>query len=167
MFHEHLEKLFGTTSSRGGLGLRFSNRCRFRPAAIEICCQKPRISGSEKGVFWKRGLFRKAHFLENLENLENLEILEILEILENSPDCGKQRRIRPFSRDCREFRDFRDSRDFSGEKTPFVMTPFSGPENIIPAWESRFQCRLELRVRLRRNSRARTAAAGGRPPLSP
>ena len=59
-------------------------------------------SGSEKGVFWKRCLFRKVHFLENaeileilenpqtvenkgesdhfLEILENLEILEILEI---------------------------------------------------------------------------------------
>ena len=55
-------------------------------------------SGSEKGVFWKRGLFRNAHFLEILEILEILEnpqtleikgesnhfleILEILEILE-------------------------------------------------------------------------------------
>ena len=48
-------------------------------------------SGSEKGVFWKRGLFRKVHFLEILENpqsVENegesnhsLEILENLEIL--------------------------------------------------------------------------------------
>ena len=37
------------------------------------------MSGSEKGVFWKRGLFRKVHFLEILEILENLEILEILE----------------------------------------------------------------------------------------
>ena len=36
-------------------------------------------SGSEKGVFWKRGPFRKVHFLEILENLEILEI-----ILENS-----------------------------------------------------------------------------------
>ena len=33
-------------------------------------------SGSDKGVFWKRGLFRKVHFLEILENLEILEILE-------------------------------------------------------------------------------------------
>ena len=62
------------------------------------------MSGSEKGVFWKRGLFRKVHFLEILDSRE-------------PPDCGKQRRIRPFSRDCREFRDFRDSRDFSSEKT--------------------------------------------------
>ena len=33
-------------------------------------------SGLEKGVFWKRGVFRKVHFLEILENLEILEILE-------------------------------------------------------------------------------------------
>ena len=32
-----------------------------------------------KGFFWKRGLFRKVHFLDSLEILENLEILEILE----------------------------------------------------------------------------------------
>ena len=52
--------------------------------------------GFRKIFFWKRGLFRKVHFLENLENLEilekhqtvdleileNLEILEILEVLE-------------------------------------------------------------------------------------
>ena len=43
-------------------------------------------------------------------------------------DCVKERRLRPFSRDSREFRDVRDSRDFSSEKTPFVMTPFSGPD---------------------------------------
>ena len=44
-------------------------------------------------------------------------------------DCGKQRRIRPFSRDAGELRDHRDSRDSSSEKTPFVMTPFSGADN--------------------------------------
>ena len=33
-------------------------------------------SGSEKGVFRKRGLFRKVHSLEMLENLAILEILE-------------------------------------------------------------------------------------------
>ena len=70
----------------------------------------------------KRGLFRKVHFLEVLENLEILEILENSQTLENKGESG------PFSRDSREFRDFRDSRDFSSEKTPFVMTPFSGPE---------------------------------------
>ena len=36
------------------------------------------------------------------------------------PDFGKQRRIRPFSRDSKEFR---DSRDSSSEKTPSIMTP--------------------------------------------
>ena len=42
-------------------------------------------SGSEKGVFWKRGLFRNVHFLEILENLE------IREIFREPPDSGKQR----------------------------------------------------------------------------
>ena len=56
------------------------------------------LSGSEKGVFWNRGLFRKVHFLEILENpqtVENkgecdhpLEILENLEILEIPPVKG-------------------------------------------------------------------------------
>ena len=41
------------------------------------------ISGSEKGVFWKRGLFRKVHFLEILENVEILEILENPQTVEN------------------------------------------------------------------------------------
>ena len=41
------------------------------PAQVLQADQK---SGSEKGVFWKRGLFRKVHFLEILENLEILEI---------------------------------------------------------------------------------------------
>ena len=52
------------------------------------------MTGSEKGVFRKRGRFRKVHFLEILENVEILEILEnpqtvkgesdqFLEILEN------------------------------------------------------------------------------------
>ena len=79
--------------------------------------KKSNNSGSEKGVFWKRGLFRKVEHLEILEILEIrqtvenkgesddfleiLENLEILEILENS----------------------------SSEKTPFVMTPFLGPNN--------------------------------------
>ena len=40
-------------------------------------------SGSEKGVFWKRGLFRKIHFLEILENLEILEISENPQTVEN------------------------------------------------------------------------------------
>ena len=42
-----------------------------------------RPSGSEKGVFWKRGLFSKVHFLEILENWEILENLENSETVEN------------------------------------------------------------------------------------
>ena len=41
------------------------------------------LSGSEKGVFWKRGLFRKVHLLEILENLEILEFLENHQTVEN------------------------------------------------------------------------------------
>ena len=42
------------------------------------------LPGSAKGVFWKRGLFKKVRFLQ---------ILEILEILENPQNVEKQRRI--------------------------------------------------------------------------
>ena len=48
-------------------------------------------SGSEKGVFWKRGLFRKVHSLEILENLEILEILKNPQTLENK---GQPRDVR-------------------------------------------------------------------------
>ena len=41
------------------------------------------LSGSEKGVFWERGLFRKFLFLEILETLEILEILENPQTMEN------------------------------------------------------------------------------------
>ena len=74
----------------------------------------------------------KGSFQKGPLNLEVLEKLEIPEILENpqAPDCGKQRRIRPLSRDSREFGDFRDSRDSCAETTPFVLTltPFSSPD---------------------------------------
>ena len=79
-------------------------------------------SGSEKGVFWKRGLFRKVYFLEILENLEILEILENPQTVEKKGESDRE------FRDSRDFGDFRDSRDSSSEKTLFVMTPFSGPE---------------------------------------
>ena len=66
------------------------------PTNFRQISDRIRALDSEKGVFWKRGLFRKVHFLEILENLEILEILEnpqtvetkgksnhFLEILEN------------------------------------------------------------------------------------
>ena len=94
----------------------------FRQPFANLFCQP---LGSEKGVFWKRGLFRNVHFLEILEILENSEILEFLE---NSQTVENKGEIRPFSRDSRESRDFRDSRDSASEKTPFVTTPFSRPK---------------------------------------
>ena len=41
------------------------------------------MSGSDKAVFWKRGLFRKVHFLEILETLEMLEVSENPQTAEN------------------------------------------------------------------------------------
>ena len=49
---------------------------------------KSNQSGSEKGVSWKRGLFRKVHFLEILENLEILEIEENPQAVENEGEAG-------------------------------------------------------------------------------
>ena len=80
------------------------------------------ISCSE-GVFWNRGLFRKVNFLEIPENLEILEFLENPHTVEKTGEADH----------CLEILEtleiLRDSRNFSSEKTPFVMTPFSGPEN--------------------------------------
>ena len=54
---------------------------------------------AQKGVFWKRGLLRKVHISrDSRESRDSRDSRE-------PPDCGKQRRIRPFSRDSREFRD--------------------------------------------------------------
>ena len=50
-----------------------------------VAIKKSLVLDRKKGVFWKRGLFRKVHCLENLEILEILEILEMLEILEIPP----------------------------------------------------------------------------------
>ena len=58
----------------------FGDLCSLGPKDL---LHPPLSSGSEKGVFWKRGLFRKIHFLEILENLEILEILEKRQTLEN------------------------------------------------------------------------------------
>ena len=77
-------------------------------------------SGSEKGVFWKRGLFRKIHFLEILENLEILEFLENPQTVEKKGDSDHFLEILE-NLEILE-------RDSSSEKTPFVMTPFSGPD---------------------------------------
>ena len=83
-----------------------------------------------KGVFWKRGLLEKGLF----GKVRVLKILESREFrgsrdLKEPPECGKEKRIRPFSRDSRASRDFRDSRDSSSAKTPSRNDPFSGRED--------------------------------------
>ena len=78
----------------------------------------------QKGSFAKGVFSEKSIFRDSREFRDSRDFRE-------PPDCGKQRRIRPFSRASRESRDFRDSRDFS---TAFVMTPFSGPDlRIFPS----------------------------------
>ena len=84
-------------------------------------------SGSEKGGLLEKGSFsEKGHFLEILANLEILEILENPQTVQNKG--GSDHFLEILVSEFRDFRDFRDSRDSSSEKTPFVMTPFSGPE---------------------------------------
>ena len=67
--------------------------------------------GKKRGLL-EKGSFRKGHFLEILETSESPEFPE-------NPQTVEKKGVS---------RDFRDSRDFSSEKTPFVMTPFSGSE---------------------------------------
>ena len=65
---------------KGTTGSGNSSTKKSRPAQAK---KKLPLSGSEKGVFRKRGHFRKVHALEILENSE------ILETLEKPPDSGK------------------------------------------------------------------------------
>ena len=62
-------------------------------------------------VFGKRGLLEKGVFSEKSIFSRDSRV---------SPDSGKQRRIRPFSRDSGEFRDFRVSRDATSEERPLL-----------------------------------------------
>ena len=116
--------LFPRKTARSQNSFYFANRLANQPF-FGLVCQSERWMEIEDTIlgFGKRGLLEKGSF----QTSPFLEILENLEILKN-PQTGEQMRIRPFSRDSRESRDFRDSRDSSSEKTPFVMTPFSGPE---------------------------------------
>ena len=81
------------------------------------------LFGFGKGVFCKRGLFRKVHFLEILDNLEILEFL-------GSPQTEKERRFRPFSRDSKEFRDLEilEISPAKKKKKTFRNDAFSGPD---------------------------------------
>ena len=88
-----------------------------------------RLLARPKIGFGKRGLLEKGSFQKNPFSRDSREFRDS-RVSREPQDCGKRRRIRPFSRDSRESRDFRDSRDSASEKTPFVMTPFSGPDKM-------------------------------------
>ena len=47
---------------------------------------RPKIRVQKRGVCWRRGLFRRVHFLEILENLEILELLENAQTVEKKGD---------------------------------------------------------------------------------
>ena len=82
----------------------------------------------EKGVFWKRGLLKNVHFLEILENLEILEFLEFLEFLENPQTTVEKKEEPDHLLETLENLEILEILGISPlEKTPFVITPFSGP----------------------------------------
>ena len=82
-------------------------------------------SGLEKGVFWKRGLFRKVHFLEILENLEILEILEKPQTVENRGESGHFLEIL-------ESLEILEILEIPPVKRPlFQKTPFAGPDETL------------------------------------
>ena len=68
----------------------------------------------KKGVFWKRGLFRKVHFVEIFRNLEMLEILENPQTAENQGDSGH------FLEILENYVEILEIPPVKSEKTPFV-----------------------------------------------
>ena len=86
-------------------------------------------------MFWKRGLFTLVHliFLKILENLYSRDSRGPSRFVENKRESDH----------VLETLDSKDSRDSSSEKkTPFVMTPFSGPEY----WDLVCQLHVSLTV---------------------
>ena len=107
-FFSGISRDFAAISRRCPKSLRKKSLCSIF-GTYKLWC-----SGSEKGVFWKRGLSEKSSSRDSGEFRDSRDSRE-------PSDSGKQRRTRPFSRDSRDFRKFRDS---STDKTPFLMTRF-------------------------------------------
>ena len=88
------------------------------------------IDGFQNLGFGKGGLLEKRSFLESLEILEILENLEILEILESpkTVDFNKGEPVHLLEiLDNLEILEILEIPPV--KRPPFVMTPFSGPEN--------------------------------------
>ena len=90
---------------------------RFAPPHITAL-----MSGLEKGGLLEKGSFQKSQFSRDSREFRS-KILENPQTLENKGESDHFLEIL-------DFRHFRDSRDSSSEKTPFVMTPFSGLDDI-------------------------------------
>ena len=85
----------------------------------KISVKKGQIRPTTRFGFRQRGLLAKGPFQKNPFSRDSRELRDSRE----TPDCGKQRRIRPFLEVLENL-----EIDASSEKTPFVMIPFSGPE---------------------------------------
>ena len=73
--------------------------------------------------FGKTGLLKKGSFQKSPLSRVS-QAFRDSRVSREPPDCGKQSRFRPLSRDSRELRDFRDSRDSPVER-PLSNDPFS------------------------------------------
>ena len=118
-FPRDCAKLSQSIARNNSWGIVFGAIAQFCCCSLLSYCY---CSGSEKGVFWKRGLFRKVHFLEILENLEILEILENPQTVENKGESDH------FLEILENLEILEILEIFPVKKTPFVMTPFSSPE---------------------------------------
>ena len=88
------------------------------------------VGGPLKGVFWKSGLVKKVHFLEIQENLE---------ILEKPPTVENKGESDHFLEILEDFLKILEILEI--EKTPFVITPFSGPKGACLGHLDKHYCR--------------------------
>ena len=82
----------------------------------------PKNVGFEKRGLLEKGSFQKSPFSRDSREFRDSRDLENPQTVENKGESDNFLEILE--------RDFRDSRDSSREKTPFIMTPFSGPKNV-------------------------------------
>ena len=106
-------------------------------------------SASEKEVFWKSGLFRKVVFLEILGTVEKLEILENRQTVENKGESDHSLEIleileilgippvkRPLLTEHVRTLGSMTLAVALDEKTLFVMSPLSVPEESLSSLEA-------------------------------
>ena len=104
-------------------------RCTKSTVSIaEICALQRYGALSPKSRVRKEGSFGKGVFSESPFSRDSREFGDSRDSRE-PPDCGNKGDSDHFLEILENLEISRDSRDFSSEKTPFAMTPSSGPEN--------------------------------------